>query len=817
MNPVRDYTVASIKTAEKLRTVARSLALHDVSQLTLPEVEGIVDLVSRIIPAGNVPGVILNGLARLKGRKPPRDTVRRDINLLFKGIEQTLDRAVYGAFFMGPAAVIWGYQNLLKLAGKDPDDAFPEGVWQFYVDYALREDTARHANETHGFDTLLQKHGIELDSIDRATAWAMAAIHCLHQYDNMLANEWRERVYLNLLTQVTADGPDPALYTGLARAWAKQRPYRRGADAGSQESYPQYRRRMFDNFVAQATQELGDALRRDWQTHIRTTEAHDLPAYQRQMTILAYLDPGPHNETRTPFPLEKALVGLIAQGHYTLIPICAPDSSQPADVHTVRQQIATAVHTPPPPGQTTNLTRLATARRSNLDELCSHLNPTLVENLEALRYAPILLNTDQRPRALPLAELRQTERGVGSHALTIFDTGESFVFDQSHIFFDGAWGAALAEILTNEALSWANYLRSLPAVQLGLAKPITLSFPVSMQEETLLRQTSQVTPEVSVENDGINLGSLLILRRLMKRRSDLIRLTVNDLLILYRAIHAVTYQPDSALVKELQQLSATGNAKAASAALESLNNQSNPAILIPVDASQRSPRDRLYPMTFEVPLADLDLLDLHRRTVAALQTYRDATGDRDEYYARFDHLQRTYLATLAGFGQVLSRAKEIATAGETISIGTLKLLAHVPKPLQRMLEQVPGRFDVLNDILKGREVFSNVGAVALGQQVSPVPPGSTLTRFITAKDDNEKKTLAWGVITDAQGVMRLSLRDFRSHVAPLIACGRKDLALRIAEHYLETYVQGLNRFLIDLHHITQTSRETRLSQSEPGP
>ena len=102
-------------------------------------------------------------------------------------------------FFAGPAAVIWGYQNLLRLAGKDPEDSFPEGYWQFYVDYALREDTARHSNETHGFDTLINKYQIRLDTVDRITAWVMASIQCLCHYDHLLHNEWRERVYLNLL------------------------------------------------------------------------------------------------------------------------------------------------------------------------------------------------------------------------------------------------------------------------------------------------------------------------------------------------------------------------------------------------------------------------------------------------------------------------------------------------------------------------------------------------------------------------------------------------------------------------------------------
>jgi len=233
------YAAVSIKTADNLKSVAQSEAMRRLSTLSLPEIEAVVDLVARVIPAGNVPGVILNGLARLPGRKPPLKTLKRDVNLLFTGIEQSLDRAVYSTFFAGPAAVIWGYQNLLKLAGKDPDDSFPEGLWQFYVDYALREDTARHANETHGFDTLLKQHQIRLSTTDRITAWVMAAIHCLHQYDDLLRNEWRERVYTRLLSELTAGGPPhlarfAGLYTTLryrermrpeerARAWAELR------------------------------------------------------------------------------------------------------------------------------------------------------------------------------------------------------------------------------------------------------------------------------------------------------------------------------------------------------------------------------------------------------------------------------------------------------------------------------------------------------------------------------------------------------------------------------------------------------------------
>jgi hypothetical protein len=111
----------------------------------------------------------------------------------------------------------------------------------------------------------------------------------------------------------------------------------------------------------------------------------------------------------------------------------------------------------------------------------------------------------------------------------------------------------------------------------------------------------------------------------------------------------------------------------------------------------------------------------------------------------------------------------------------------------------------LNDIIKGREVISNVGAVA---------PSSTLTRFLTAKDDNDKKALAWGIITDAKGVMTITLRDFRPYVGLLNAAGAKVLATRLAQDYLESYAQSLNTFILDLQRITEASRETRMVRLE---
>ncbi len=671
----------------------------------------------------------------------------------------------------------------------------------------MREDTARHVNETHGFDTDLKRYNVKLSPIDRITAWVMGTIQCLHQYNDLLENEWRERVYTYLLTELTKEEPNAATYTRLYRTWAKQLPYRREADAGPNEPYPAYRRRKFDEFLQQATQGLPSALHQQWQSQIDMAKAESLPIYQQQMSILAYLNPAVDGETRTPIDLQQAHVAVVHQGHYHLIPACAPDSRQIADINTVREQIAALLNTPDN-SQASPLVHLAKMQRSKWPELRKQLNPTLLENLDKLQYAPIIFNCDQQPRTLPLAKLRQTERGIGDHALTLFDTGETMVMDQSHIFFDGAWGAALAEILVNEAIAWGIYLNTLPAAQPAQQRPQSLNLSLEAAELALMQKAPQVTPEVSVETDNINVKAILNLRKIFKRRNDLIQLTVNDLLVLYRAIHAIKYQPNPEIVAQLKELTHNSvTQKVAANILKEIENSQpvSPALVIPVDGSQRNPRDRLYPVTFEVPLRELDLIKLHEQCMLALDGYKSGQADRSEEYADFDKIQRTYLASLAGFGAVLSKAKEIAMAGESASVGTIKMLAHMPAPLEKMLKEIPGRIDLLNDLIKGREIFSNVGVVA---------PNSTLTRFITAKDDNDKKDLAWGVITDAQGTMRITLRDFRPHIRALLAINQKDLADQIGQDYLDTYANGLNTYIKELRRITETSRETRLAKLE---
>jgi hypothetical protein len=88
-----------------------------------------------------------------------------------------------------------------------------------------------------------------------------------------------------------------------------------------------------------------------------------------------------------------------------------------------------------------------------------------------------------------------------------------------------------------------------------------------------------------------------------------------------------------------------------------------------------------------------------------------------------------------------------------------------------------------------------------------VTSGSTLRRFTSAKDDGESKVLVWGVLTDDQNVMHISLRDFRKFVPLLLALereeapGAENLAHGLAQDYLDSYVATLNHLVKTLGHL----------------
>lgn len=101
------YQKATSQTAASLRTIAGSLSTRGLSHLSLPEVDAVIELTSKVIPAGNVPGMILSGLARLPGKKPPLQKMHQDITSLFKGVEHIATR-LYTARFLPDRRLSFG-------------------------------------------------------------------------------------------------------------------------------------------------------------------------------------------------------------------------------------------------------------------------------------------------------------------------------------------------------------------------------------------------------------------------------------------------------------------------------------------------------------------------------------------------------------------------------------------------------------------------------------------------------------------------------------------------------------------------------------
>jgi hypothetical protein len=296
------------------------------------------------------------------------------------------------------------------------------------------------------------------------------------------------------------------------------------------------------------------------------------------------------------------------------------------------------------------------------------------------------------------------------------------------------------------------------------------------------------------------MDALADLRRALRQRG--VRLTVNDLLLLYRAFHATSYRMSA---EARQALSALGDhldaetVDALRAAVEETLAQlreTNPALLIPMDASYVSPRARLYPTTFRNPLGQI--LDLYVRTQAQYLTYQQPSADSD--WETFDRTRRELLAYVQTFGEVLKALKQVTMRGESFSTATLQLLGHLPPAMQHLLDVIPQRISVLNEVIKGSEVFSNVGRVA---------HGSTLHRFISAKDDGAAKILVWGFLTDDQNVMHVSLRDFRPFVRRLLEAGETQVAQTLAQDYLDAYVRGFNRFVKTLTAFVTAEQNSR--------
>ncbi|MBU0493845.1 MAG: hypothetical protein KKA73_03255 [Chloroflexi bacterium] len=863
-NTSTDPQASIALTYQSLNTVDNQ-TLTRLSQLTLAEIQELKQIVAQMVPAGNLPGFLLHGLIKLQGRIVPQDRVQREVGQLIRGL---VDMGLYGTFVMGPAAVLKGYQSLLRLAGKDLDAAFPQGTWQFYTEFALREDPARHGSEVVGFSV-----PAEADEAALLAAWLYAGAWTLWAYADLLTNEWTERETLRLFREVVAgtvltsrlghwpsaeetaavqlrsDGlswleqeRDQRLRQlglhRLAADWAQQRPYWSPPGAAD---YQVYRRAQFQAFVNQHRTHLSTAERHALDRMLAERVPIALPAYLAQMHLLYALKPENYRESRQPIPAWQARLAVAAEGGYWTVPAYAcdaqgrplvwplADTSAPAEpllivddqpfwqgrpahvdwhgrVHntatgqvvgrlaparpdTCHQQARAILHLardlPSDEASTADLILVA-APRAQQHGLRELLPAPSQGALAHLRQAPIIINWHCQRADQPLARIRRGRRGVGDHAITIQRTDRSMVFDLSHIFFDGAWGVALAQIMTHAATDAYQSVAAAPAAG---ADQCPAPQPVRLLTSPALAEAAAAWPgpiEASAETTTVSLDRINRMRRHLAQRG--VGLTVNDVLLLGRCLLDPRYQPHEGLQREVAGLArapepAVRQAAADVTAMWEALQTANPSVLIPMDATARDPRERVFPTTFRNPFPQID--EEWTRAVVHLAACRDNPAWSEAFLA----VRKEFLNHLRYFGLAMAAIKQVAMQGNSWNTAMIRLLAYLPPGLQHALDWIPQEFEVLNEILKGEDVFSNVGQMA---------PDSSVRRFISAKDDGRSKVLVWGVLTTADGQLAITLRDFRPPVAALADVGHEALAQRIAQDYLNGYAQLVNQLVSDL-------------------
>lgn len=860
-----DYASQVQQTRQLLDTIDDT-SLVDLTSMGIRNIRALKQRVAEIFPASNLPLLLLQGLIHLEDRTLNQERVAADLRVLFRGIKQI---SLYGTFMAAPAMVIHGYQNLLALAGKDIDSAFPDGPWQFYTQFGLREDAARHCVETIGF----QQVAFGMSDLDQATCWVYAAMHMLFSYDGLLANEWDERVRLRLVDDLLAERAALLLGPSLPRKieereraineqvellrrtyrirntaaeWALLRPYGSPPDT-SPLAYVDYRHRRFHTFFDNALRYLPDDVRSALEKRFEARRAHELPLYQHQLTLLMSLDADQYEDQRNAIPLEDAQIALLISGRYHLLPVCARDERghllvgpldgwpnsvgspmqlTPQGDGTYRDRSRRSVtidrhgmvraagelvgRLRPPPlnvlkGQIDAILRegqrtgsvfaadavdftLAQAPRDRQRQLRSTLNATTQRAIGQLKSAPIVINWDTHDSAQPLGALRHTRRGCGDHGLTLLRTDRSVVFDMSHVVFDAMWGMALAEIMTRTAAGFAWQVARSRSTRSPAVAPLALTATPAFREA--VRTSVRSVAEANAETTVIDVHAIIRLRKRLPKIE--LELTVNDLLLLARCAHAASYQPGKRAKAALAAIAGLPDGQALVEQIKrefAEEREINPPLLIPMDASAVDPRMRIFPATFINPQPTLPqhLIDCER-LVQELRRNSSRKLRND-----FDQKRRELYEQLQEFNAALRSLKDVTMRGQSFTTASLRLFGHLPGAMQNLIDLIPQKISILNEIIKGREVFSNVGKVAAN--VYEVATVSSISRFSSSRDDGDTKLLVWGMVTDASGRLSVTLRDFRPHVAPLRDQGRLDLAHELAQDYLDAYADSANQLV----------------------
>ncbi|MGF1505696.1 MAG: hypothetical protein ACFB51_11305, partial [Anaerolineae bacterium] len=717
---------------------------------------------------------------------------------------------------------------------------------QFYLQFGLREDPGRHTNETNGYH---KERPADATTADDITAWLLTAIYTLFDTYALTATLWQEWTTLRLITEAAERHGlhrQPPFKT-IIRDWVAARPY--NAPVG--QPYAAQRLAAFEAFSARFYDKLPLSELGAIAEETQKLAAEEQPAYQQQMNLLAYLDPGKYMDERVQIPMWKAKVGLIWEGQIYLFDAIAKDKQgrplaftekgdrwplkidnhgQPLDKRgkplTAQggwllrkepgsvQPTPVAYLAPPDPAALKAMVhgviagkskkkpsddmvdiRLVQSPRAEQERVRALLPKETQQELVELAQAPIIVNWDEQDRGLPVGEIRRNaRRGIGDHPLTILRTGQTILFDQSHIFFDGIWGMAIAEVMTNQASSWVQHLTSIKTKKMSAPEPLQLRISPDFIDETnkLRAAENYAFYEVDAETSSVDMRLVQQARKFLKQRG--IMLTINDMLVLSRVFHAANYEPNDFLMKEVRTLPEDLRKPV----LKSLEDSGgyNPALLIPIDASFVQPKERIYPITFRNAIGGI--FGAHQEAIAALQAHTDSPNDKS--WERLDKARRSYFAYLNAFGEMLNAFKDVAMQGESLNISILKLIGNLPPSIQHTLAQIPQRFGPLNEVIKGEEVFSNVGRVA---------ENSSLVRFLSAKDDGQAKRFVWGILTDDTDRMTVTLRDFRPHVPLLTRAGHHRLTQKLANDYVLTFVAEVNQLSLHLTDMALAEDEMR--------
>jgi hypothetical protein len=787
---IKQATQTTAKNLHQIIQQERARSTNEASIISLPEQEELVGQISQIMPAGNVLNFIASGVVSAKDREVPEDEGKNHLRSLMRGLNVLRD-TYYRAAFFTPTMALAGYKMLLRALGADEDSYLPEGVWQFYVEFGLREDSARHSNETIGFQHAIAQMTPAPSEEEMLTAWILAAMRLLWDYDMLTSDLWEEQVRLTLLEKTTG-------LIGLHRAWQLARPFRVPADESI--GIAEFRRRTFHAFVEKHLATVGAEQRKAFEKLWRDRQGQRnaaIAAYRRQMSIRSYLEPGEYNESRVRIPNSELCIGIVYRDAYYLLDLVNPAVPEAPEMVMERVRAIMSAH----PEKASVDLLLARAPRAEQGRLRKLVDKPQIDDLNALRRAPIIINWDQVADKQPLTVIRKGHRGIGDHALTLFRTNRSMVFDFSHIYFDGPWAMGVAEILTNDAVYHLSRRESM-AGNSSITKSRKPIRPLALGNHAKLEQAVEKLPliENAISAERISdIAPMNMVRALIARRTrPSIRLTINDLLVLYRTIFNQRYKPSPALVQTLKDLYNKPGGKPLVQAISDMMKNArtlNPSLMIPIDAERVNPKERIFPSTFRSPFPDF--LQQHERV---LEMRRDLQAARLGVQALQDKFQRArieYLGVLNAFGQLMKRYRELAAEGQSMSTTAIRLIAGLPGAMQRLADGIPGKFSFVNEAIKGEEVFSNVGQVVAG---------SSLARFVSAKDDNDKKVLVWGIMTSENNKLIITLRDFRPPVVALALAGYPEIAHQITQDYLNAYVDGLHRFMLEITDIVAAAR-----------